>query len=238
MSERTEAVASHLDTEQLIIDYLRDCPDFFERHLDVLETLRVPHPCQPAVSLIERQVQLLRDNNLRLRRKLQELIEVARNNDSLTRRMQVLALGLIEAATLDELLTNSQCVLRDEFNADFIALRLAARPQVQSQPVEREFVTEAELALFDSSLRTERPRCGRLTAEQTVNLFDDAAPRIASAALVPLRGSGWRGLLAIGSCDADRFRAGMGTLFLSRIGDLLSHALQAHLRPLEPADRF
>jgi hypothetical protein len=69
-----------------------------------------------------------------------------------------------------------------------------------------------------------------LTSQQTRYLFDDAAAQIASTALVPLGGFDWKGLMGIGSRDHRRFHPGMGTLFLSRIGELISHALQLHLQ--------
>ena len=230
MNERQNALALDQDTEQTIAAYLRAYPDFFTRHLELLESLHIPHPCHPAQSLLERQVALLREQNTQLRKKLRELLEVARDNECLSKRMQSLTLGLIEATSLDDMLLNIQCVLRDEFNADFIALRLAARPLQNDLIMEREFVSAHDLQTFAKLMRADRPFCGRLTAEQTLNLFDDAAPCIASAALVPLRGTDWSGLLAIGSIDQSRFYSGAGTVFLSRIGELIAHALQPFLR--------
>lgn len=221
------------DAERRVVEYLYNHPDFFARHLDLLEDLHIPHPCAPAVSLIERQLSLLREQNTRLRRRLLELIEVARRNDRIAERMQRLALELIESATLDDLLGTVKRLMRDEFNADFTALRLAARPLDARQPPLEEFVDAAQLAPFAALLRGGRPRCGWLSANQARVLFDAAAPRIASAALVPLQGSGWRGLLAVGSSDEKRFNRGMGTLFLSRMGAMISQALQPHL--LDPA---
>lgn len=230
MNERQNALVLDQDTEQTIAAYLRAYPDFFTRHLALLEALHIPHPCRPAQSLLERQVTLLREQNTELRKKLRELLEVARDNDCLSKRMQSLTLGLIEATSLDEMLLTIQCVLREEFNADFIALRLAARPLQDELMTEREFTSMRALQTFAKLLRAERPFCGRLSAKQTLELFDDAAPCIASVALVPLRGNDWSGLLAIGSIDEGRFHSGVGTVFLSRIGELIAHALQPYLR--------
>ena len=230
MNERQNALALDQDTEQTIAAYLRAYPDFFTRHLELLESLRIPHSCRPAQSLLERQIALLREQNSQLREKLHELLGVARDNECLSKRMQSLTLGLIEATDLDEMLLTIQCVLRDEFNADFIALRLAARPLQNDSMLEREFASAQDLQMFAKLLLADRPFCGRLTAEQTLSLFDDAAPCIASVALVPLRGSDWSGLLAIGSMDQSRFHSGIGTVFLTRIGELISHALQPYLR--------
>lgn len=218
------------EAERLLAEYLRDHPDFFNRHLDLLETLRIPHPCRPAVSLIERQLLLLREQNALLRSKLQELVAVARDNDCLSKRMQCLILELIEARGLDEMLHGIQGVLRDDFSADFTAVRLGAKPLEIALIEEKDLLAPEDFALFEPILRSGRPLCGRLTTEQAQYLFHEAASQVASAALVPLRGTDWIGLLAVGSCDEGRFHPAMGTLFLSRMGELISHALQPYLR--------
>ena len=213
------------DSEQLIAQYLSSHPDFFERHLDILEKLRIPHPVQPAVSLLERQVRHLREQNSKLRRRLQELIRVARDNDCLSKRMQNMNLALIDARELGDMMRSIQSVLRDEFNADFTALRLYTPiPQVDLDELNR--FDPASLELFKPLMRGARPVCGQLDQELIAALFDDAAEQVQSVAVVPLNGDNWQGVLAIGSRDKERFAAGMGTLFLSRLGELLLGTLQ------------
>lgn len=232
MSETQQAnLVISEDIERKIARYLRTYPDFFTRHLDLLEILRLPHPCHPAVSLVERQLLLLREQNAELRKKFKELVAVARDNDCLSKRMQNLALTLIEARRLDDLLQGVKSVLRDHFNADFVALRLAGCP-VETDAIldEQEFVAAGSLASFEPVFRAGRPLCGNFSGEQARILFQEAAPEVASAALVPLRGIDWQGILAVGSRDARRFYPGMGTLFLSRMGELIAHALQPYLR--------
>ncbi len=226
--EASEAIVD--DVEQIVVDYLQAHPDFFKHHLDLLGDLYIPHPCKPAISLIERQLLLLREQNTQLRKKLIDLVAVARDNDSLSRRMHNLTLGLLEAHNLDDLLQRVEDVLRDEFNADFTGLQLAARPVEALLDNQEVFVSAQDLVQFESMLRTGRPLCGRLTSEQLRSLFTDTAPRIGSVALIPLRGIDWQGLLAVGSEDDQRFHPGMSTLFLSRMGDQLSRCLQPYLR--------
>lgn len=227
--ETNSTIDAH--AEAAVAEYLRTHPDFFTRHLELLGILRLPHPCGSAISLIERQLLLLREHNAQLRKRLLDLVEVARYNDRLSERMQRLALGLIEAEGLDELLHTIKRVLRDEFSADFTALRLATQPAELELAGEEEFLDSADLVLFESVLKSERPVCGRLSDAQARCLFGKAASQIASAAMVPLCGSDWQGLLVIGSLDQERFQPAMGTLFLNRMGALISHALQPHLFP-------
>lgn len=225
MNDKCEAS----DPEPAVVDYLRDHPDFFTHHPELTENLRIPHPCRPAVSLLEYQNRLLREHCQRLRDKLVELVAIARDNDRLAERVQRLALGLLDArGGLDELLHGIKAILRDEFKADGVALCLAMPPTVGLSAVE-EFLRPDVVWLFDGVFRAGQPQCGRLSPEQAAALFGDGAHLAASAALIPLGGSEWRGLLAVGSSDPKRFHPGMGTLFLERIGELITQTLQARL---------
>lgn len=225
MSEEGEG----FDLEAAISAYLRDHPEFFIRHSELTESLRIPHACQPAVSLLEYQNRLLREQSQRLRDKLLELVAIARDNDRLAERVQRLALGLLDArGGLDELLHGVKAILREEFRADCVALCLAIPPTVGLSAVE-EFLRPDVIGLFEDVFRAGRPQCGRLSPEQAAALFADGACRAASAALIPLGSDGWRGLLAVGSGDAGRFYPGVGTLFLERIGELVSQTLRARL---------
>jgi len=226
--------------EEAIADYLRSHPAFFNRHLDLLESLRIPHPCRPAVSLIERQLLGLREENNQLRERLRDLVCVARENESLAQRMQSLMLGLMEAENLSDTMASLQAVLRDDFNADFSALKLVAEPMAGE--LDREcaacwcFTEAGELTVLQSLLGSRKAYCGRLTREQARILFDEPE-HLGSVALVPLQGGGWWGLLAVGSRDEKRFFPSMGTLFLGRIGELVSHALTPYLRPRSTSNR-
>ena len=217
------------DFEQEVIAWLRNHPEFFTDQPKLVEELRIPHPCRPAVSLLEHQNRLLREHVQRLHDKLIELVNIARDNDRLAERVQRLALGLLDArGGLDELLHGVKAILREEFKADCVALCLAVPPTVGLREVE-ELLRPDVVGLFDEVFRAGRPQCGRLSLEQATVLFSDGACHAVSAALIPLDGGQWRGLLAVGSGDANRFHPGVGTLFLERIGQLVSQALQARL---------
>ena len=232
MNEEPEPTERDLDAE--VAAWLGNHPEFFTEHPDLTESLRIPHPCQPAVSLLEYQNRLLRERGQRLHLKLLELVGIARDNDRLAERVQRLALGLLDArGGLDELLHGIKGILRDEFKADSIALCLAIPPTIGLSAVE-EFLRADVVALFDDVFRVGRPQCGPLSAEQIAALFGDVADDAASAALIPLGGSDWRGLLAVGSRDAGRFHPGVGTLFLERIGELITQTLQARLQAVRP----
>jgi hypothetical protein len=215
---------------QVVAQYLRAHPDFFNENIDLLAKLRIPHPCRPAVSLVERQLEILRDQNAQLQKKLRELVDVARDNDRVSLQMQRLALMLIEATELEEIIHGVESILRDEFHADFAALRLAAQPVASHSIDAQTYFHFNMLPLFESILNSGRPRCGRISDEQLRALFDESGPRVASAAAIPLKGVDWQGILALGSRDETRFHPGMGAVFLARMGEMIGYALERHLR--------
>ena len=221
------------DDEKAIVKFLRDHPDFFERHLDLLADMTLPHD-SGAISLIERQVQILREQKDAAKRKLNTLIHNAQINESLSERISNLILALLDAEDLDTVLDIIQTRLTRDFDADTVVVRLfdtghpamAARPEIVdwSEPV---------MGAFEKVIKNRRPVCGRLKHGQLESLFNDEAGQIASAALIPLVTSEdsktCYGLLAIGSHEPERFRADMGTLFLSQIGNILSRVLKQKL---------
>ena len=218
-------------TASQVADYLREYPDFFNEETELLAELRIPHPVGGAVSLLERQVTVMRDQNRDLKRKLMELVQVARDNDRLNERMHQLTLDLIRAGSLEQITDTLNDQLRGEFKADTLSLLLydVAPERAREcgiQPIARD---DAALEHFASFHKSGRPLCGRLKQAQLEFLFGDQAPAVGSTALVPIgRGAG-QGMLAIGSSEASRFHPGMGLLFLSHLGELVSAVLTPHL---------
>lgn len=219
------------DFEEIVAAWLGDHPDFFTHHPELVDGLRIPHPCRPAVSLLEYQNRLLRERCQRLHDRLLDLIRIARSNDRLAERVQRLALRLLDGRDgMEELLRNVKSILREDFNVDHVAIRLTAAATTCLR-MGAEFRLPEGVALFEEVLKVGQPWCGRLRPEHVAVLFGDAAAELtASAALIPLSGEDWCGLLALGSRDPKRFPAGAGTLFLERIGSLVGQALQTRLR--------
>ncbi len=218
--------------EDDIVRYLRAHPDFFERHTGLLEMIKLPHPASGGVvSLVERQVEVLRAKNNRLERKLMDLVEVARDNEGLSSRLHRLALGLMEAETLDDVVSISKEILRNEFTHTHVAIRLLDIVQGDDD-ASLHFMRsdQPEAAMFDQLFESKRPACTRPGDPQLAYLFPDVVPEVASSVMVPLVSDTQDlGVLAMGSADNDRFRSGMGTLFLGYLGELISCAVRAHL---------
>lgn len=226
---KTDFIEENL-SETDIHDYLERNPDFFERHAALLSTLRLPHVAGGTVSLVEKQVSVLRQKDMKLEQKLKELLDVARANDRLAAKIHGLALRLLEAEGLSATLEMIEESLRAGFDADQSILVLFGDPEEYSdinlgrffRPVQRD--AEA-IKAFDTFLNGNGPRCGQVRDAQRDFLFGRETDEIGSAALIPLGEESAQGFLAIGSNDADRFHPGMSIDFLTRLGELVGGAI-------------
>ncbi len=225
MSVQHDDKPADTDIEQTVADYLRAHPDFLTRHPEVLAEIDIPHPTGSAVSLIERQVRTLREQNHRMRDQLVELVSIARENDALARRLHRLTLALIEARTFDEVLNTLQDELRNLFRADAVEMKLFSAEELAAHRAER------GPAMFTDFIERERPSCGALPAEQLEYLFGPQAAETGSVALIPLHAPPLVGVLAIGSHDPQRFHAEKSVDFLKRLADIVSATLSAVSSP-------
>jgi len=218
-------------SEQSVHDYLAEHADFFERHGELLSSMQLPHGTGSAVSLVERQVSVLRQKELKLERQLKELIEVARSNDVLAAKIHQLTLQLIDCRDLVATIAAVEEALRRGFGAGQAVLVLFGDPALFTDINVGRFFHVVErgnenLAPFATFLKASTPRCGQVRDTQRSFLFPANADEIGSVALVPLGKKTEIGFLAIGSTDANRFHPGMSTDFLARVGDLVAGALK------------
>ena len=224
--------AKDTEFEHDMVRYLRDHPAFFEEHQDVLAGMLLTHESGSAVSLIERQVQILREQKEEQKRKLQSLISTAHNNEKLNNNVNTLILELLDANTLDEVLSVIDQRIRADFEADAIVVKLlASGNKILKEHEELTAWQQPALAIGEKVMTARQPVCGSFNTEQMQALFDDAD--IQSAGIVPLakdeNSKNCYGIIAIGSYDPQRFRADMGTLFLSLLGQVLTRILKRHL---------
>jgi len=227
-----DAPDDELSWEDAVARYLEDHPDYFERHPETLTRIGIPHEVGgQAVSLIERQVQLLREREQGLQRQLRELVGIARENDGLAKRLHRFALGLLDARSFEDAIEASRELLRQEFGLEAVVVRVRGR--ADSEPGGPELVLEDDhrLARVLTELSSGKPQCGGEFEEGLLRyLFGDRVADIRSCALVPLGEKNPRGVLALGSSDPHRFHPGMGTVYLARLGELLMQGLVRYLR--------
>lgn len=230
-TQRKPDFAAEAVSEEAVREYLGANPDFFERNEALLRTLRVPHVSGEAVSLVERQVSMLRQKELKLSRQLRELIDVARANDSLAAKIHELSLQLIAAKDLAATVKSIEHAMRSGFGADQAVLVIFGDPQAFDDIEPGRFFRVVErgdeaMQPFRTFLEGRGPRCGQVRDAQRDFLFQGDPDEIGSVALVPLGRKTHIGFLAIGSSDAKRFHPGMSIDFLARVGDLVAGALE------------
>ena len=176
----------------------------------------------------DRQMLALRDKNKVLEAKLAELLQFGEQNDAISEKMHRLGVALIAATTFQAVIHLLEFHLKEDFAIPHVALRLWDQPDGVGELPEFAAVSE-ELQVFAETLA--RPYCGSTSGFETSSWFGEATPHIRSQALVALRnGGGSTGMLALGSEDAERFYADMGTLYLERLGEMVSAALGRALR--------
>ena len=232
MTSQARGLKPEALSDASVADYLQTFPDFFERHSSILTKLRLPHvrDSSATVSLVERQVEVLRERNQSLERKLKELVDVARANDALADRIHRLSQRLIRARTLLESINAIETSLREDFDARHSVLVLFLDEAKALETDAGRFLRGARAAdedikSFESLLSSGKPRCGQVRDAQRDYLFGKDSVEIGSVALTPLGTKGSLGILAIGASDAERFHPAMSTEFLSRIGELVTYAL-------------
>jgi hypothetical protein len=214
-------------TEADIAAFLRDHPDFFQRHGDVLAKLKLPHASGTAISLVERQIEVLREKAQASDQRLAELVKVARANEALAAKIHQFTRLLMAAPTRREVLAHIERGFREDFDAgQIVMLMFDAHPVDADQRFVRSVnPKDPELSGFETLLASGRPRCGQVRDTQREFLFGKDAGEIGSLALVPLRGAAPLGLLVLGSHDRNRFHPGMSTEFLATLGELIGDAL-------------
>jgi len=232
MSTQTaRGLAAGQTDEERIERYLSLNPDFFERHLPLLSRMRLPHMrTGSTVSLVERQVEVLREQKTDSDRRLAEFIAVARANDHLADRIHRFTRRLLRAPNALSALASLEASLREDFDAFHSVLLLTKPPaslgESELEPFLRKLpADDTNMRTFEALLATGKPRCGQVRDTQRDFLFGPEAASIGSVALVPLGDAGSVGLLALGSAERERFHPGMSTEFLKRMGELITDAL-------------
>jgi uncharacterized protein YigA (DUF484 family) len=217
--------------EQAITQYLQQHPDLFDRHPQLLTRLRLQHPRNgTTVSLIERQVDVLREKHAAIEQKLAEFVRVARANDALGDKIHRFTRRLLRTATRAQALTQIEASLREDFDAHHAVLVLPATAPITAADETERFLRlvaadDPVFRSFESLFSSARPRCGQVRDSQRDFLFGTESAGIGSVALIPLMGLAPPGLLAVGSVDRDRFHPGMSTEFLSRMAELIADSL-------------
>ncbi len=211
-------------TEQDIANYLANTPAFFERHAEMLTTIELTSPHgQRAVSLQQRQMEMLRDKHKGLELRIMEMVRHAQENSNLADKLHHWVMAMLLTAECGDVPQVLVKQLKHQFLIPQAAIRVWGAekkfPHAFSEPV------SDDAQMFASSLGG--PYCGLNSGFEASTWLPEAAT-ITSVALIALRQKGSEnafGMLVLGSPDPTRYNTDMGTEFLVRIGELASAAL-------------
>ena len=214
-----------------VVRFLQDNPGFFEDYAELLAQIYIPHPHGGrAIPIAERQILTLREKSKMLEGKLAELIQFGEENDAIGEKMHRLCLALFPAADLRAMLQALYYNLREDFAVPHAAVRIWGAGPDAAAAAGPEFapVTD-ELRQYAAGL--EHPYCGPSANPEVAAWFGEAAAQLRSVACMALRDGNKEciGMLALASEDLTRFYPEMGTLYLKRLGEFLSAALERYL---------
>jgi hypothetical protein len=209
---------------QEVAAFLRRNPEFLMEFPDLALVLKLPRQLGQTTSLASYQLDVLRDKNRALLRRLNELVTVASENEQLVMRVHALTLALMRADSLADTLRRVVATLNEDLASDLVRIALFHAPPALERadwllvaPID-----SAPMRPFLEFFGKGEPLCGRLNSDKLEALFGPRADHVKSVVLLPIP---TRGLVAVGSADPNRFHPGMGTLFLKLIVDAVGAAL-------------
>ena len=225
MNNNPLSESSAINAEQ-VADYLNQHRDFFVDRPSLLADMHVVHDVDGAVSLVERQMAVLRKQNSSVRQHIDKLLENARNNDRLFEKTRNLTLSLLEANDRDDLISRLSDGFRNDFDIHYMSLLIYGELAQAPANYGVRMVPLSEVKKYLPALIDNRDSvCGQLSADQQQFVFAEQAASIHSTAMISFSYHSPIGLLAIGHSDKAYFNADMDTVFLRYIGDVLARLL-------------
>ena len=220
MNQTVEKTGAHE-----VAAWLRRHPKFLQQFPDLALSLVVPRDDGPAASLASYQLEVLRDKNRELSRRLQDLFAISQENERLAVRTHQLTLSLMRQTTAAGTVRAMAAALAEDFAGDLVRIVLFEPVAGLDEAEWLQVIARGDRLLqpFTDCLKEGEPLCGRLHPDKQALLYGARVEEVNSSALLPLEGVG---LVAVGSHDPNRFYPGMGTLFLRMMGETLSTALQ------------
>jgi len=232
MSDQQELTQTALTAAQ-VQDYLKSHPEFFEQHAKLLAEITLPSPHGSGViSLAERQQLAQRDKIRVLESLMEQMIANAEENEATAAKVHEFCLQLLNQQSFSSLQNQIHSTLQTQFKVT------QSRICIWVKPSNSAIVNDAVFAAVDDGFRDwvislKQPHCGQ-QPEQANRLM---AENLQSFAFIPLckhmSDQHAFGVLMLGSEDAERFKAGTGTHYLARIGELVGAALLNHLFALK-----
>lgn len=207
-----------------VIAYLKENPNFFKTHPQLIADLNFTHETGGAVSLIQRQVELLREHHKNTRQRLADLNQHAKNNEALLERIRGLSVTTAGAATPKAILESLTRTIIQDFGLDSVYLVVEHNnwPMTSSNVIG---LTPEELGNLRNAVYNLSVFVGRPPEKVKALLWKDPPRDVASIAMTRFKYKDVDTYLIIGSKDAEHFTNDMGTDFVTYIGEYLQALL-------------
>ena len=214
-----------------VLAFLRGNPEFFNENAEILPNLHIPHDTGGAISLIEKQLSVFRGKCAALENQLGELINVARENEQLHKRLHGLIQEIISATCVDDVVSLTRETLTRSFRADdvkFLLIEDQSGKRHEQEPKRYLRYDEPALIHFEENFSKSQTSCSIPSDEQRDFLFggDD---KVGSIAIIPLQHKRDIGMVVLSSVDPRRFDSNKDVLFLSELGQMLSRRVASFL---------
>jgi uncharacterized protein YigA (DUF484 family) len=216
--------------ESRVIDYLQKYPETLMSYPDIFTGMAIPHQTRGVTSLVERQLTMLREENRRIKQNMDELVNIARENEDLNQRFHRLSLELMNSDQLDDVLSLVQDQVQTFFYTDYVSFKFLptindSKRRLSSHNFD---VDSGIVDIATTWVSGRKPICGQQKEGINAALFG-ADLNVESCAIIPLYHASDLGLLCLGSANKEHFTEKMGTIFLQQLGELVSARLQGLL---------
>ena len=212
-----------------VVAYLLANPDFFVDRDSLLLKIQVPHKSKGTISLVEKQLDVIRDRQKETKRQLKEFVENAERNKEIFDKSRRLILSMMAAKRGSEFFAALEKGLKRDFGCKANSLVVFGKTK-QINPFTSRLPAEAAKKYIGALMHSKAPTLGTLRPREQDFLFRDQSQKVKSAAVLTIRDKNkCLGLLAIGSSDEEYFTSNMDTVFISFISEALGKLLPQHL---------
>ena len=212
---------------EIVRDFLRKHPDFLEQNPDILEAINVSHNSGKAISLVERQVAVMRDRNKEMSRRLEQMLSSANENALLLEKTNRLVINLLGAKNLKELVETLYNSLDQDFSTEFYSLTIITDHVIAPKSEANVISTQQAKDTIGAILLANKAVCGVISDKETELLFENST--IGSVVALPFCSQSTQAVIALGNSDPTYYSRDIGTVFIDYIGDLLTELLHRHI---------
>jgi len=215
--------------QQLVRDYLIKHPSFLQENPDIFEAINISHNSGKAISLVERQIVVMRDRNKAMSSQVNQMVHSAKENALLMEKTNRLILDLVKADDLKTLVDTLATSLKNDFTTEFFSLCLFDNDSIPSNTQANVVSEDDAKSRIGGILLAKKAVSGVIREEEIALLFGQPADSIGSVIALPLKQKTTFGVLAFGHRDANFYSREIGTVFIDYIGDLLNELIPKHI---------